>query len=136
MPISDILSCPESELAACIEGTEYELGAWYQAKNIGTIELSKLGEIIGTESYNEVKSGFGLVGEPLPEGPWPETFPESLSASILALSPNDIPSVCEKWAAIEEFGGFVSPDDLASYLRGLGDFMRSHNGPYFLVNAL
>lgn len=137
MPLSDIVSCPKEELYTVITHVEpYELGTWYQAKNIGTIELCHLGALLGVGDYKELKAGFKLVGEPLPDGPWPETIHEGLVAALSCISDAQIADVSPRWAEIEEFGGSAPPDNLANYLMGLRDFLTDNPGPFFLVNSL
>ena len=136
MPLSDLLSCPEDELEAIITNEEpYSSGAWFQAKNIGTIQLCKLGELLGVGSYRDLKSGFGLVGEPLPDGPWPETIHPALIAKLREISDAQIQSVVNDWARTDELAG-VSSENLADYLTGLRDFLRQQQNPIFLINAL
>ena len=56
MPLSDILCCPQDELAEAIAHEKpYGLGAWYLAKNISTIELAQLGEMLGVGKYDTLQ---------------------------------------------------------------------------------
>jgi hypothetical protein len=66
MPLSDLLACPADKVEAIIAKEEpYSAGSWFFAKGIGMIELCKLGELLNFGSYDELTSGFKLVGEPL-----------------------------------------------------------------------
>jgi hypothetical protein len=135
MPLSDILSCPVDQLEEVVsQENPYERGTWFFAKRIGMIELSQLGKILGIGTYDDLKAGFQLVGEPLPEGPWPQTIPPDLVTALGSLTDEHIESVCPEWAEIEELS--VSPEGLAQYLTNLRDFLRANTGPFFLVNAL
>src|SRR5687768_9482711 len=117
MPLADILCCPLDEVAEVITHEEaYGRGSWYLAKNISTIELSQLGEMLGVGSYDELMEGFELVGEPLDEGPWPQTIPDSLLTKLKTISDQEIKQVTPKWAKIEDFFD-CDPKDLAKYLR-------------------
>ncbi|GAB5561288.1 MAG: hypothetical protein SynsKO_29350 [Synoicihabitans sp.] len=137
MPSSDILSAPEEQVVSiCSDDECYSRGVWFQAKSISMIELSQLGEIIGADSYDDLSSGFNLVGEPLEEGPWPQTPPPSLSEKIENLSNEEIEAAAQSWSQIEEFGGHVTPSDLADYIKRLKEFFANTSGPYFLVNSL
>ncbi len=137
MPLSDILACPLGSLPEIVTSENpYQHAQWYLAKNIGAIELSKLGELLNIGSYDEINEGFELVGEPLPDGPWPETVPPRLIDAVKTLTAVEIARVAEPWSGIEEFHGTASADDLAKYLQSLQEFINEHSGPYFLVNAL
>lgn len=137
MPLSDIVSCPEDQLEEVITHEEpYQLGTWYLAKNIGTIQLCQLGELLGLGTYKALKAGFKLVGEPLPEGPWPETMHQGLIAALAGITDAQIAEVTPRWAKMEEFAGTVPPESLAEYLKGLRAFLSQNSGPFFLVNAL
>ena len=106
------------------------------AKGVGTIELCKLGELLGIGTYDEIKSGFGLVGDPLPEGPWPERIHDGLLAALKDIEDSKIAEVAPEWAKIEEFWGGATPNDLAEYLKNLRGFLTMNDGSFFLVNAL
>lgn len=137
MPLSDILVCQTDEVEAAITSEKpYSIGAWFQAKNVGMIELCKLGEMLGVAPYDSLTAGFTLVGEPLPEGPWPQTVPAGLIAKIAALTDEEIAAACPRWAEIEEFGNVMPADDLVRYLQLLRQFISEHEGPCFLVNSL
>jgi len=137
MPLTDIVCCDAADLHSAITSEEpYAIGTWYMAKRIGTIELCKLGEILGIGTYDEIKSGFGLVGEPLPEGPWPETIHEGLLSAIREIEDSRISDVTPKWAKIDEFWGGADPNDLAQYLKEVRAFLTKNAGTFFLVNPL
>lgn len=137
MPLADILACPAEELEAILgDENPYDRGAWFMAKNIGMIELCQLGELLQVDSYDSLTGEFNLVGEPLPEGPWPQTVPTALSDKLAKLDDREIAAVCPKWSGIEEFDGATPADVLADYLRRLRAFLQANQGPYFLVNAL
>lgn len=137
MPLSDILSSPEAQVHDCITSDEpYAVGDWYMAKNIGAIELSKLGEMLGVASYDALHGGFELQGEPLEEGPWPERIPTDLIKGLRALDDDKIEEVVPRWARIEEFRGSAAEDGLKRYLGELRAFLVKNDGPFFLVNGL
>ena len=137
MPLSDILCCDPAELHSAITSEEpYAIGTWHMAKGVGTIELCKLGEILGVGTYDEIKGGFGLVGEPLPEGPWPETIHEGLLIALKQLEDAKISEITPEWAKIEEFWGGADPNDLAQYLKDVRAFLTVNDGSFYLVNAL
>ena len=137
MPLSDIVSCAEDQLAQAITSEEpYQIGVWFMAKNIGSIQLCQLGELLGVASYADLQDGFNLVGDPLPDGPWPETIPTALVASLRGLSDDQIANVAPEWAGMEEFRGTAPPDGLAEYLKELREFLATNSGPFYLVNAL
>jgi hypothetical protein len=137
MPLTDVLACPEDQLEAIITHEEcYQRGSWYLAKRAGAIELCKLGEALGIGSYDDLKRGFKLVGEPLPEGPWPETIHPRLVEKLTTITDDEIETVTREWCRIEEFHGVAKPEELAKYLKGLRSFLVANAGPFFLVNAL
>ncbi len=137
MPLSDIVSCPEDQLAEVITHEEpYGLGTWYMAKGVTGIELCKLGELLGVGSYDELYAAFNLVGEPLDEGPWPETMHAGLIQRLGTISDDEITSVTPEWAKIEEFRDAATAESLTEYIKGLRDFLNANEGPFFLVNAL
>jgi hypothetical protein len=137
MPRTDILSCHPEELHLSITTPEpYTIGKWFMAKGAGTIELCKLGELLGVATYKELKKGFGLVGEPLPDGPWPETIHEGLLSALANVSDAKITEVTPLWTQIDEFRGLANAEDLARYLRNLRSFLSANSGPFFLVNSL
>jgi hypothetical protein len=137
VPLSDILACSADRLEAILASKKpYATGSWFMAKNIGAIKLSKLGELLGVGSYESLDDGFQLVGEPLDEGPWPQTIPEALTERLGLISDSEIVSVCPNWSEFETFRGTVPADKLADYLKRLREFLRLNKGQYFLVNAL
>lgn len=137
MPRTDILSCLPEELHLAITTDEpYTIGKWFMAKGAGTIELCKLGELLGVATYKELKKGFRLVGEPPPDGPWPETIHEGLLSALANLSDVKITEVACLWTQIDEFRGLANAEDLARYLRNLRSFLSANSGPFFLVNSL
>lgn len=137
MPLSDILSCPLEEVEACVTSEDpYSVGAWFMAKNIGMIELCQLGEMLGVDSYDALTDGFDLVGEPLDDGPWPQTIPASLTDKLQALTDAEITNASQQWVEIEEFDGMATVESLADYLNRLREFLAANQGPFFLVNSL
>jgi hypothetical protein len=137
MPLSDIVSCPQNQLAEVItHEVPYGLGKWFLAKRVSTIELCKLGEFLGIGSYENLSAEFNLVGEPLDDGPWPETIHQGLIAKLATISDDEIARVTPAWAGIEEFRGETTAEDLVAYLKGLREFLAANSGPFFLVNAL
>ena len=137
MPLTDILCCDPADLKAAITSAEpYSVGKWHMAKGIGTIELCKLGELLGVGSYDEINKGFEIVGEPLPEGPWPETIHPPLLSALKEIDDLKIAEVTPSWAKIEEFWGGADPDDLAQYLKETRAFFRENKGAFYVVNSL
>jgi len=137
MPISDILACSEPDLPNIMAAENpWGHGTWFSAKNIGMIELSQLGEMLHVGTYDELSEQFNLIGEPKPDGPWPESTPPNLMTKLATLSELEINEVSVRWSEIEEFHGASKPEELASYLKTLRDFLQSNDGPYYLVNAL
>ncbi len=113
----------------------YSIGSWYHSKGIGSIELSQLAEFLHIGSYSDIHEGFDLVGEPLPDGPWPETIPGELINKIRSISNEEIASVVSKWRSIEEFGGYASEESLQGYLVDLREFLKTNTGSFYLVNS-
>jgi hypothetical protein len=136
MPLSDIVACDQDQLLDIVTQEEaYSKGAWFYAKNIDMIVLSKLGEMLGVAAYDELMEGFELVGEPLDDGPWPHTLPEALLAKLAKITDAEIDEVVPRWAKIEEFHGGWE-EGLREYLSGLRTFLAANRGPYFLVLGL
>lgn len=137
MPRTDILSCHPDELHLAITSDEpYTIGTWFMAKGAGSIELCKLGEMLGAGTYKEISGGFRLVGEPLPEGPWPESIPGELLSALIEIDDSKIAEVASLWAKIDEFRGAAKAGDLALYLKNLRSFLSANRGDFFLVNSL
>ncbi|MFH5805404.1 hypothetical protein [Alienimonas sp. DA493] len=137
MPFTDILNCGEPELWDVLDSeAAYAKDLWFQAKGIGMIELCKLGEALGVASYEELFDGFDLIGDPRDDGPWPQTIPESLTKRIGNLTDGEIAAVLPEWADVEEFGGTVTEDSLADYLKRLRKWLDGRDGPFFLINSL
>lgn len=137
MPLTDILACKMVDVEAAITSDEpYSIGTWCMAKGIGMIELCQLGEMLDVAPYDSLIDGFNLVGDPLPDGPWPQTIPDELVTKLATVTDEEISSVCPRWAEIEEFGGTVPAEGLADYLKELRTFLSENEGPYFLVIAL
>lgn len=137
MPLTDILCCDPTDLHSAITSEEpYALGTWHMATGVGAIELCKLGELLGIGTYAEIKSGFGLVGDPLPEGPWPERIHDGLLSALRTIEDSRIAEITPEWAEIEEFQGGADPNDLAQYLKDVRAFLAENDGAFFLVNAL
>ena len=137
MPLADILSCPEDQLLDAITCEEpYSIGVWCFAKRIGELELIQLGRVLGIGV-----SKFDLVGDPLPEGPWPQAFPDGFTNRVRQLADDETESVVAEWSAAEEFQHAGGPtgelaESLERYLKELRDFLKANEGPFFLVNRL
>lgn len=137
MPLNDILNCPETELWSVLDSDEpYDKERWFLCKGIGMIELCQLGEMLSVDSYDNLMSGFDLVGEPRDEGPWPQTIPDGLIARLAMLSDDEIAGVVPQWVTIEEFHGTATAESLADYLTRLRTYLSGRSGEFFLVNAL
>lgn len=137
MPHSDWLSCRSEMLEAAITAdVPYSVGTWHFSKGVSSIELSKLGEVLEIGSYAELMAGFGLVGEPLPDGPWPERIPVDFTDALATLSDDEIAQAMPAWSRIDEFRGRADPKVLADYVKGLRAFLNENSEPYFLVNSL
>lgn len=136
MPLADLLVCSEDELLDLLTRDDrYEAGAWLLAKRIDSLKLSRLGELLGLGSYESLMAEFELVGDPMPDGPWPERFPASLPPRLASLSDDEVGEVCERWVLIDELEGWQA-ESLETYLRDVREFLRANPGPVFLVNAL
>ncbi|MBB3210523.1 hypothetical protein FHS27_006370 [Rhodopirellula rubra] len=137
MPLNDILNCAESDLWTILDAEDaYQTDGWFMAKRIGMIELCQLGEMLGVASYDELTSGFNLIGEPRDEGPWPQTIPTALIDRLRTVTDADISAVVPKWAGIEEFRGGATTESLAEYLQTFRTYLADRSGEFFMVNAL
>ena len=137
MPLNDILNCSESDLWTILDAEDaYQQEGWFMAKRIGMIELCQLGEILGVASYDELMGQFNLIGEPRDEGPWPQTIPPSLIDCIRTLSDDEISSVVQTWAGIEEFHGADMTESLVEYLQRFRAYLADRSGEFFMINAL
>jgi len=137
MPVSDILNCTETELWPVLDSDEsFDGERWFRCKGIGMIELCKLGEMLGVDSYDNLMDGFDLVGEPRDEGPWPQTIPDTLLNRLASISDDDIAAVTPRWLTLDEFHGAASLDSLADYLTQLRTYLSAQSGNFYLVNAL
>ncbi len=105
----------------------YSVGVWFHAKNIDDIALSKLGDVLGIATYDDLMSGFNLLTEREGEA-WIFSFPESLQDKIRSLGDDEIAAVAPQWARIEEFRGSVPTDSLISYISTMRDFLKANEG--------
>jgi len=115
--------------AAITADVPYSVGAWHFSKGVSSIELSKLEEVLEIGSYAELMAGFGLVGEPLPDGPWPETIPVDLTDALVTLSDDEIAQAMPAWSQIDEVRGRADPKVLADYGKRLRAFPREKTEP-------
>lgn len=137
MPINDILNCAADEVESILDSDDADdHGRWFRWKGIGAIELSKLGELLDVDSYDELSEGFELVGEPRDEGPWPQTIPAALIERLAALTDAEIAAMVPKWVEMEEFEGSATVESLTEYLVRLRSYLSQRTGEFFLVNAL
>jgi hypothetical protein len=137
MPLNDILNCAVEDLWSILDSDEpYDKQRWFLCKGIGMIELSKLGEMIGVDSYDNLMAGLELVGEPRDEGPWPQTIPDALTKRLATITDDEIVTVVPRWAEIEEFRGTATMESLTDYLKRLRSYLSERSGEFFLVNAL
>jgi hypothetical protein len=137
MPVNDILNCTEEDLWPILDRDEpFDTERWFLGKGIGMIELSKLGEMLGVDSYDNLRHGFNLVGEPRDDGPWPQTIPDSLVKRLAAITDEEIATAAPKWLELEEFRGAASVDSLTDYLTRLRAYLSARSGKFFLINAL
>lgn len=137
MPLNDILNCSKSELWSILDSDEpYDKTRWFLSNGIGMIELSKLGEMLDVDSYENLMAGLKLVGEPRDDGPWPQTIPATLTKRLATITDKEIAAVVPRWVKLEEFRGAATVYSLTDYLKGLRSFLSERSGEFFLVNAL
>lgn len=138
MPLNDILNCSENELWSVLDSDAAydDKEPWFFCKGIGMIELCQLGDMLNVDSYDNLMSGFDLVGEPRDEGPWPQTIPSALTTRLATISDDEIADVVPRWATIEEFRGTATVESLADYLTKLRTYLSGRSGDFFLINAL
>jgi hypothetical protein len=137
MPLNDILNCSEGELWSILDSDEsYDKKRWFLCKGIGMIELSKLGEMLNVNSYDNLMAGLKLVGEPRDDGPWPQTIPAALTKRLATITDDEIAAVVPQWVELEEFRGAATKESLTDYLKGLRSYLSARSGEFFLVNAI
>jgi hypothetical protein len=135
MPTNDILNCREEDLWPILDAGRLDEGNWFLCKGVGCIELSKLGEMLGVDSYDNVLDGFTLVGDPREEGPWPQAVPSQLTKRLASITDAEIAAAVPRWLEIEEFYNATS-ESLTDYLTRLRSYLLQRSGSFFLVNAL
>ena len=128
MPISDVVFLDGNDPEEMMFSDDpYSYGKWFSAKNIDTIPLSVLGELLGVASYKELMKGFQPILPPEGES-FLLSFPEPLQDRIRVLSDQEIVDVASKWSKIDEFRGGVVEESLQNYIKGLRSFLNSVNG--------
>lgn len=137
MPLNDILNCEVEDLWSILDsGEPYDNQRWFLCKGIGMIELSKLGEMLDVDSYDNLMAGLKLVGEPRDDGPWPQTIPDALTKRLAMITDDEITAVVPRWVELEEFRGTATMESLTDYLKRLRSYLSERSGEFFLVNAL
>ena len=127
MPISDVVLLEGTAPNELMNSDEpYQHGKWFMAKNIETIPLSKLGEILGVSTYSDLMKGFEPIVPPEGEA-FLLSFPEILQDRIKSLSDDEINTAVEKWVHIDEFGPNAPEEPFRVYLRELRDFLNGSN---------
>ena len=128
MPISDVVFLEGSDPEEVVNSEEpYSLGKWFRAKNIDMIPLSKLGEMLGVSTYQNLMKGFQPVHPPEGEA-FILSFPKELQDRIRGLDDQEIAAVVTQWSKIDEFGGDAPEEPLHNYLAGLRDFLNERSG--------
>lgn len=137
MPLSDILNCATGDVWRILDSDEsYDKKHWFLCKGISIIELSKLGEMLDVDSYDNLTAGFRLVGELRDEGPWPQTIPEALTKRLRVITDDEITAVVPLWAEVDELRGAATIESLTGYLKRLRSYLSERSGEFFLVDAL
>jgi hypothetical protein len=137
MPLNDILNCAVEDLWSILDSDEpYDKKRWFLCKGIGMIELSKLGEMLDVDSYDNLMAGLKLVGEPRDDGPWPQTIPDALTKRLAMISDDEIAALVPRWVELEEFRGAATMESLIDYLKRLRSYLSERSGEFFLVNSL
>ncbi|MFI2809659.1 hypothetical protein [Microbulbifer sp. JSM ZJ756] len=127
MPISDVVFLEGNDPEEVVNGDDpYSFGRWFRAKNIDMIPLSKLGEILGVATYEELMRGFQPAHPPEGEA-FILSFPEALQDKIRELNDEELPEIVGRWSKIEEFGN-APEEPLRQYLVGLRSFLNENAG--------
>lgn len=137
MPLNDILNCEAEDLWSILDsGESYDKEHWFLYKGIGMIELSRLGEMLDVDSYDNLMDGFELVGEPRDYGPWPQTIPDALTKRLTTITDDEIAVAVPRWVELEEFRGAATVESLTDYLKRLRSYLSERSREFFLINAL
>ncbi|WP_444944062.1 hypothetical protein ACJJIK_02230 [Microbulbifer sp. ZKSA006] len=136
MPISDIVFLdgnePE-EVLYCED--QAECGIWFRAKNIDSVPLSKLGEILGVGTCKELSSGFQPAVPPEGEA-FLLNFPVALKNKIASCSAQEIESASNEWVKIDEFRGGMSTEMARKYISSLKEFLQNSDEDVFLFLSI
>ncbi len=105
-------------------------------EDVGPKELARLGEVLGVGVFNDVLGGFSFLAGESQESPWVVALPERLARRLVEVADDEIMSAAVDWS--EALDREIAPpaDHLATYLRGMVDFLAKHDGPYVLYVTL
>jgi len=132
--ITDLVFLNGHSVDAILEDFDHSLGIWLSAKNMDSIALAQLGELLQVATYDELFDAFELVSEPAEQVLF--AFPGVLRSKLITLSESDMEAVCSKWKDIEEFGGGMSLDHCMAYLKSLRAFLASSEEDVYLLMGI
>lgn len=100
-----------------------------RAHSNGPMELSRLGELLGVGSYEEVLAGFTFLAGESQESPWVVAIPEGLVERLTSVD-----GAAQQWAATRWAGAIDGHEarGLRIYLERLAEFLGDHEGPVAL----
>ncbi len=99
-----VIASPSEAAAICAaEGEHAERWPCVQLKRVDTVKLSTLAAELGVGQVAAALEGDDqLVFSRSEEGPWVFHLPESLTAALAALPPEEVAGVAERWGKHEE----------------------------------
>jgi hypothetical protein len=108
----------------------------FRATRIGPLQLARLAEVLGIGRHGEVLREFSLLAGESQESPWVVSFPQELMSRVGALGEAEAGEVALCWAAAFGPAADATSEALLEYLKGLGKFARTTEGPYALYVRL
>jgi hypothetical protein len=132
--LTDLVFLNSLSIDELMASYNYQIGLWYQAKNIDMIPLSFLGEMLNVASYETLMEGFIPVSEPAEKMLF--SFPIELQAKLKTITDSEINSVINNWSKIEEFRNSMSSEECKKYLIDVRNFLNKSDESVYLAMGI
>ena len=98
-------------------------------QDLGPMELARLGEVLGVDTYDEVLAGFVFLAGESQESPWVVAVPDGLVQALVSAASDELRAMAEGWSTVIERDERAS---LRSRLERLSEFLTRHESPFGL----
>ena len=98
-------------------------------QDLGPMELARLGEVLGVDTYDEVLAGFAFLAGESQESPWVVAVPQGLVQALASAGSDELRQTADGWNSVLERDERAS---LEGRLERLAEFLTRHESPFGL----